>query len=278
MRLDFVKMNPCGNTTVLILTPVPRTHYYLVAAELMKPENLSAEQVGFLEPASFSGSGVRLEMMGGEFCGNAARCFAAWLAERNYPGIVYCEEKDSWLVPLEISGSPQVLTAQVKKKNAGRFTVELPMPVPKEIKHVKLRESGDNCSIIIFDGITHMIVWDGIPSEDRFRYFLEKLLVHAPSRQEAAGILFYNEEKRVLTPVVCVPSVGSVVWESSCGSGTVAVACAIAEKKKQSVRSLMVSQPGGVLGVDIVWDQRVRNAVLYGELHIVAQGTADICL
>ncbi len=81
MELDFIKMNPCGNTTVLIRTSLPRARYGSIAAQIMQSTCLCAEQVGFIEPPQQEGALARLHMMGGEFCGNASRSFAAWLAK-----------------------------------------------------------------------------------------------------------------------------------------------------------------------------------------------------
>lgn len=47
MELQFVKFNPSGNTTVLILDPLSREQYPEIAAKIMADTCLSAEQVGF---------------------------------------------------------------------------------------------------------------------------------------------------------------------------------------------------------------------------------------
>ncbi len=71
--------SPCGNTTILVressLSPADRAR---VAAEIIAPGHLEAEQAGYVDTAA---PVPRLDMMGGEFCVNATRAFAALLAE-----------------------------------------------------------------------------------------------------------------------------------------------------------------------------------------------------
>ena len=68
MNIKYYLLNPAGNITILVETPVKENDRRFVASLLMKEEP-SCEQVGFL-------SGNRLDMAGGEFCGNATRCTA----------------------------------------------------------------------------------------------------------------------------------------------------------------------------------------------------------
>lgn len=75
--LHFHKFSPGGNTTILVTDPVPAPLRAAVAAELMGERHVHAEQVGFV---TLAGVCPRIDMMGGEFCGNACRSLAALLA------------------------------------------------------------------------------------------------------------------------------------------------------------------------------------------------------
>ena len=79
MELSFQLADPAGNVTLLVTTPVPREDYATLAARLLSIPELHAEQVGFLAPPQGEGV-IRLEMMGGEFCGNALRCAGLYYA------------------------------------------------------------------------------------------------------------------------------------------------------------------------------------------------------
>ena len=72
--LDFIKINPAGNITILIDNfDIYDKNIPKLSEEIMKETNLYAEQVGFIKDN-------HLQMMGGVFCGNASRSFASLLA------------------------------------------------------------------------------------------------------------------------------------------------------------------------------------------------------
>ena len=75
--ISYYLMDPCKNVTILVETPLPEASFPFVAAELMKQEPL-AEQVGFVagEGPGWEEGRHRLQMAGGEFCGNASMCAA----------------------------------------------------------------------------------------------------------------------------------------------------------------------------------------------------------
>lgn len=77
----FAKFIPGGNPTILLPEP-PFLLDELPAASatLMGPMHLQAEQVGALLLPKGAGAAPRLEMMGGEFCVNATRSAAMYLA------------------------------------------------------------------------------------------------------------------------------------------------------------------------------------------------------
>jgi diaminopimelate epimerase len=79
-----------------------------------------------------------------------------------------------------------------------------------------------------------------------------------------------------MVPVVYVGAVDSLVWESSCGSGTVAVASAIADKEKRSIDHMQFCQPGGDLFASIGWKDGIEEAWLSGEIVFTATGTVYI--
>ena len=105
MKLTFQRIDPAGNITLLVMTPVPREDYQTIAAKLLAIPELDAEQVGFLVPPRQDGI-IRLEMMGGEFCGNALRS----------AGLYYAASQGfrrSRTFPVEISGYDAPLPVQV---------------------------------------------------------------------------------------------------------------------------------------------------------------------
>ncbi|MGI6588861.1 MAG: diaminopimelate epimerase [Peptococcia bacterium] len=277
MKLNFAKLNPSGNTTVLILDSLPRSSYKFVASQVMRRVSLAAEQVGFIEVPTSSEAVARLQMMGGEFCGNAVRCFATWLVQRQYPGIVFQEKEGYWLVPLEISGHQGVLRVQVAKDKKNRTKVKTPMPVPQRIEQDTVEGITDDLTLVSFAGITHVVVWNSTPAIEKFKIIKEKVEREYENdknngKMDALGVMFYQEEQQFLTPLVFVRNTNSLVWENSCGSGTVAVASALAEKYKHSIASLSILQPGGGIGVNIKWEEGVKEAEIFGAVSLETEG------
>ena len=79
MTLHVLRADPAGNITLFVLDPVPLGDRAGVASRLM--EGSDVEQVGFVCLPVMGGAG-RMEMAGGEFCGNATRAFGMLLAQR----------------------------------------------------------------------------------------------------------------------------------------------------------------------------------------------------
>ena len=80
MELNILRADPAGNITVFVLDPVEKAQRAAIAEKIMAIPALKAEQVGYACTAEDDVDG-HMEMMGGEFCGNALRC--AWLAIGN---------------------------------------------------------------------------------------------------------------------------------------------------------------------------------------------------
>lgn len=117
--LRFHKFSPGGNTTILVTDPVPPPLRAAVAAELMGEHHVHAEQVGFV---SLAGARPRIDMMGGEFCGNACRSLAALLALKRVllagPGGLMSGEIESsgvdGALPVRVVHTPQGPDAAVR--------------------------------------------------------------------------------------------------------------------------------------------------------------------
>ena len=273
MRANFIKVNPCGNTTVFILDPFPRRVYSRVASHVMRSTSLAAEQVGFVERPNLPGAISRLHMMGGEFCGNASRGFAAWLAECHFPGIISHKGSKTFKIPLEVSGHNGVLTAIVSPDTLieHRYRVEMSVPVPLWMKQKSIGGKDLLFTLVGFEGIVHAIVWN-LPAQEDLFHLIKAEVKKEIEKVNSFGVMFYEEKTQSLTPVVYVRDVESMVWESSCGSGTVAVASALAEREKKSIKSLKISQPGGVIEVSVRWEANVLEAETNGDVIIEAEG------
>ena len=266
MKLKFAKMNPTENMTAIVLSPVPRQQQPLVAARLMAENSVCVEQVGFLEGATLPGAVARLQMMGGEFCGNATMSLAALRAYEE--GLREGEQK---IYPLEISGADKLLDCRIVRRGEG-FVGSVGMPLPERISEEEL-EPGLLLPVVRFPGIAHVIV-----KEDRMDPAAAKAVIPRWCRQlktDALGILLTNQDLNRIRPLVYVRETDSSVWERGCGSGTAALGAYLAHEAQADVQ-VSISQPGGVISVRAAYEGGVNGIEITGRVQIAAIGEAFI--
>ncbi len=143
MKLHFLKFNPTENMTLLVTDPVPRALQGPLAARLMENRSVGAEQVGYLEKASLPGARARLQMMGGEFCGNASMCMAVFLTRNELP------PEGEKTVEIEVSGAGRVKCAL--RREGPDFRCRVEMPLPREIRRV------GELTLVRLPGIAHFV-------------------------------------------------------------------------------------------------------------------------
>lgn len=266
MKLRFAKMNPTENMTILVLSPVERRDQPEVAAKLMAQNSLGAEQVGFLEESTLPGALNRLQMMGGEFCGNATMSLAALHAfEENLP------DGAQRVYPLEISGAARLLNCRIVRQGNG-YVGSVDMPLPEEILMAE-PEPGLRLPVVRFPGIAHVIV-----QEDRMDPAASKAVIARWCRQlqaDALGILLVNSDMNRIRPLVYVRETDSSVWERGCGSGTAAMGAYLAYSTKRDAQ-LSISQPGGVISVKADYCGGVSRIEITGRVQIAAIGEAFV--
>ena len=266
MKLKFAKMNPTENMTAIVLSPVERKDQPAVAAKLMAENSVCVEQVGFLEETSLPGAVARLQMMGGEFCGNATMSLAALRAyEEGLP------DDGERIYPLEISGADKLLDCRIVRRGEG-YVGSVGMPLPENISEAEL-EPGLFLPVVRFPGIAHVIV-----KEDKMDPAAAKAVIPRWCRQlktDALGILLTNQDLNRIRPLVYVRQTDSSVWERGCGSGTAALGAYLAHEAQADVQ-VSISQPGGVISVRAAFDGNVSGIEITGRVRIAAIGEAFI--
>ena len=259
----IVLADPAHNRTAFVLDDVAPAARPAVARALMAlPEGI--EQVGFVRPCDGPAWG-RLEMMGGEFCGNAVRSFGLYLAQQR--GLVGAAE-----VPVEISGCAHVLTVRA---DTTASTARAEMPLPIEVLSIHLQ--GKDCPVIRFDGITHVILPDQAPQEDWMQQARQAL--SARFDYDALGLLFWETQRRFLTPVVTVRQTGTTVQESSCGSGCVALAAYLSQNCRNGAGTYVIEQPGGRISAQVIRQEgQIVQASIGGAVQIHPVRTIQLSL
>ena len=248
--MRYTVMDPTGNITGLVEDDVEAAHQPGVAAELMckHPE---VEQVGFVRAREGGASGeqgdpaVSLRMAGGEFCGNATMCAAAWYAER--------ARLSEGTIVVATSGASKPVEVRVERLVGRTYAAAVHMPGAIAIEQVELVAGGmhDVLPLVRMEGISHAIIE---PSSVFWSLRNQAALAEQAVRSwctslgtDGLGLMFLEVEggQGWLRPLVYVPASGTVYWENSCASGSAAAGMYV------GVQKLELMEPGGTLCVEI---------------------------
>ena len=244
MELEIVRADPAGNITIFVLNGVAnRKERAQAARALLADPALKAEQAGFVFPPQKAGSLWRLEMMGGEFCGNAARSFG--LLAARLTGL-----SGRHTLMIESSGASAPLPVHIDT-GAGSAEVEISAPAGETCIEYGRRRF----PVYMFEGISHIIAENIESGEDLARLLIRALVSQGKTEGghfDAVGVMFYDTKKRFLRPAVWVKATDTLVFESSCGSGSAALGAWTARNAADIEETLALAQSGGVISVRIV--------------------------
>ena len=143
MPLRICPADPAGNLTLFVLDPVLAPRRAALSAALMRRDP-AIEQVAFAVPPRMGGDG-RIEMMGGEFCGNACRAY----------GLLLARQRGSAPARLlvEVSGASSPVRVEA---DPGALRSSAAMPLPRCLSR---REVGGIPGVLAeFDGISHLVL------------------------------------------------------------------------------------------------------------------------
>jgi diaminopimelate epimerase len=210
-----------GNPTAIVLEENLKRENYSAISDLVLRENPEVEQVGFFEEKD----GMPfLQMAGGEFCGNATRAFACLLKEdERREGITNFKFK--------VSGFENPVFAYVVpmpfKENKGFFCEARFPELAKAGKIEKRIFSGKTVMVVDLGGIIHILVQeDQFPfSEKSYEKDMKAIKDELGVDCDAVGVLWVKKkgEEVSMKPVVWVKSIDTCYYETSCGSGSIAV-------------------------------------------------------
>ncbi|GHU64294.1 diaminopimelate epimerase [Spirochaetia bacterium] len=253
MECEILIADPAKNITVFVLDKIEdKKQRSDISRALLAAPGLHAEQVGFVSREPW-----RLEMMGGEFCGNAARSFGLFAArEQGLSGKVS--------IPIEISGRHGSLLVELDIEE-GRAETEMPIPCFETLEY-----QGRNLPVLVFEGITHVIAADLIASKELF-YAIKNRLDTKPSSTpgSALGVMFYDTPSQFMTPAVYVEATDSLVFESSCGSGSAALGAWLSRDMGEGNARYEIKQPGGIIEVKVVKNEaKIQNLYIGGKVTL----------
>lgn len=223
--------DPAGNITAFVYGNFEPEDRARLAQHLMEDLDRSIEQVGFISPY---GDSYRMDMMGGEFCGNASRSFGLYLGKK-----MDLKGRQSLMVHVSGASDPVEVIVDVDESRA-----EIGLGPAKAIETISI---GDQTyPVIILEGIIHTILGGVKEDPDLVGMVLKE--VQAKYQEEAYGVLFFDEEKSFMVPYVYVGPTASLIRESSCGSGTLAMGYYLNHEDNPDF-SQVIYQPGGQIEV-----------------------------
>lgn len=240
-KIEFVKVWPAGNLTALVVTQLPRSVYTEVATNILAKDR-NIEQVGFVEPANNPRALARLQMMGGEFCGNATRSLAMFL----YQELKRERGEAKTEFSLEVSGIDQLI--QVKIINEKDVAIEIPVAHYDDRVFEEYRDG----TLVKIDGIQHFIT--DMPDFARVNKDLLRIRASYILHQEgfiessATGVIFVDkhEGKNAIYPFIWVKDMNTLIYESGCASGTLAASMKYAREIVEGLHIAEILQPSGL--------------------------------
>lgn len=258
MNIDYYLINPTENITLLVETPVPQELQPFVASELLLYEK-RGEQVGFIESAD--GYDISVRMAGGEFCGNAAISAAALYLKTN---------ADKRNISVRLSGVSVSVKAFSSSESKFQFSAKLKNDAMLSEISFDYNEKTFTLPIVYFHGISHIIA-----EKSTLEFSPEEVIkdICKSINADALGIMVFDSESNILTPLVFVPEGDTLYWEKSCGSGTAALGAYLFHKTGEKI-SLSLTEPGGIL--NITADN--ENLILSGNALVEYKKQVDITI
>ena len=250
--LDYYLADPTGNITLLCVSPCEKADFRDTARALMRAEP-TAEQAGFI---SFAENGdIRLDMSGGEFCGNATMSAAAFYCRR--------EGIKEGTVSVSVSGVEKPLPVSVRKTEENSYACAVKMPPVLSVSRESLtvRDREYSFPLVRMPGIIHAVCEQELSdaeAEELVRIWCAEL------DSEAMGLMMLDRDRGSIRPLVYVAGIDSLFWENSCASGSAGAGAYLAKSGGIPVEMDFL-QPGGTLRVKATPD---GNVILSGEVRL----------
>lgn len=259
MTIPYVVVSPGGNTTALVSAPLTRSQQPRIAQHLMLTD-ARLEQVGYVESPSLPGSSAHLQMMGGEFCGNAARALAFLLW--NHAELLDRRNVTTPTITLELSGSPRPV--QLTQHSQGRVNLLLTL-LPTDYSVSERLHT----SVIRLPGIAHIIATNPREPERSHRDHMNTVMLEHNLHDEKAighNHARVENDQWIITPLIWVRRTDTIMAETACASAVMALGIREYQKNRTSV--IDVVQPSGTIftntitpiarGIDVIIGSSVK--------------------
>ncbi len=254
LKIDYKILNPGGNKTALINGTEYTNNQKKLINKIIMDKYPQVEQVGFL-----SNKENRLEMAGGEFCVNGARCAV----------FEYLKGKQG-KIELSVSGTNKKIIGKILKDKR----VEIKLNIHKKISD--LIEIKNDFTCIKMDGILIAVL-----DEEKSKKYIKKLkenekntknelkqlmIDKIKSDEKAIGIMLLEKvsQKIKVNPIVWVKEINTIFYETACGSGSIGTA--IFNYLKNNEEEIELVQPSGYsIYVELeTKEEYIENAIIRG--------------
>lgn len=251
-KFSYAKFSPAGNTTIFLTGKCPehlRPHY---CHEAMSHEGIFAEQAAFADIRK-----KHFTMAGNEFCINACRAFGAFLDLKNRQNLPARE----YIASIGTFG-------EICLSVNGKIPLwDVSLFFQPSILEIKKTDCGHH--LVALTGISHLLIECSQFPEHGSAVPLACGLLKKNhiNPAPAAGVIWWKKTKNCLEilPFVQVEKAGTAMLESSCGSGSLALAyvleknCSILQPSGYSLsiavnsKTASVSGPVALSGKGHIW-------------------------
>jgi diaminopimelate epimerase/ribosomal protein S18 acetylase RimI-like enzyme len=263
---------PSGNTTAIVLDQMLDSNRQELNDQIMKnwtekqPDSPEIEQCCFVTLPIDKSADARVEMFGGEFCGNATRSVIQLITDgKNHAG------------KIEVSGVDRPLDYSMRD---GVVDLEMPLPITEGVELTKKVSEG---TLVQLDGIAHVVVTDdGTRGAATPRELLTKLLAQNSydlSDQPAVGVTYYDEATNEADFAVWVKEVDTIFDETACGSGTCSIGIALADNKSETTQIDVIQPSGEKITTMAIVDgdsNKITESRISGEVSILFDGRYEL--
>ena len=262
--ITYAKWDPSGNTTLFLLEKPAsdELRVKLAQAALNRPD-LAAEQAGFIWATT-------LQMAGNEFCLNATSALAAHLYTTTSKNL----EPKSF--SLQVSGWPSPILAMAQANRTNAIDVTLTLELPKFSLEILPNKMSEQIFLVQFEGISHFLIPKKCSHETAPMTLKELIKCAHLESEPCVGCIWWEElgpNQFQITPLVFVKDVGSCVFEQACGSGSLALALYLAQKKQTLGCPITIYQPSHAqLSCQV--DQ--KTAQVKSQVNFLAQGKTSL--
>ena len=235
LTVKYYYFDPTKNYTILVESPFHKNDYKEIAKKLMEIEK-EAEQVGFIKYDK--NNDISLRMAGGEFCGNATMCAGIYAAindktfkeriNNNNEEISFLENnsdinKNKINKKVFSEALNKYIDVDIEIISNKSFSCSINMPRAKSIDIIKIADNNEY-NIVNYDGISHIIIENDLDKNLDKKYFENIIKKLCDDLNLASlGIIFYDNNKKSIRPLIYVKNADTLYWENSCASGSIAV-------------------------------------------------------